>query len=177
MTKELVFADPTNQKARDLCADALEQLGYQSESGTWRNSYLTGALELREGNQSEIAKAASGGVEARAAMTVEMILDYIGILTDAKEAQDDDFIMNLSVTDTEERYVIRRKSGVLLVQKDTSSDDADCTLVCERLQFLGLVMGQEDVLSDMTIEGDKSVPSRLVKYVTPMKPTFNIIEP
>mgnify|MGYP001344661084 FL=1 len=40
ITKELVFADPSNQKARNLCADALEQLGYQAESGAWRNAYL-----------------------------------------------------------------------------------------------------------------------------------------
>jgi alkyl sulfatase BDS1-like metallo-beta-lactamase superfamily hydrolase len=44
-----VFADPDNQPARDLQADALEQLDYQSESGPWRNFYLTAAKELRDG--------------------------------------------------------------------------------------------------------------------------------
>ena len=48
ITNALVFADPTNVAARLLCADALEQLGYATESGTWRNCYLTGALELRK---------------------------------------------------------------------------------------------------------------------------------
>ncbi len=52
VTKELVFADPSNQEARNLCADALEQLGYLAESGIWRNAYLTAALELRCGNQA-----------------------------------------------------------------------------------------------------------------------------
>ena len=51
ITNGLVFADPSNEAARLLCADALEQLGYQAESGTWRNAYLTAALELREGNR------------------------------------------------------------------------------------------------------------------------------
>ena len=49
VTSQLVFADPANKDARDLGADALEQLGYQSEAATWRNAYLLGAAELRGG--------------------------------------------------------------------------------------------------------------------------------
>ena len=49
VTSQLVFADPANKAARDLGADALEQLGYQSEAATWRNAYLLGAAELRNG--------------------------------------------------------------------------------------------------------------------------------
>ncbi len=45
----LVFADPENQEARDLLARAYDQLGYQAESGPWRDIYLTGAFELRHG--------------------------------------------------------------------------------------------------------------------------------
>lgn len=60
ITKELVYADPSNQKARNLCADALEQLGYQAESGAWRNAYLMGAAELRRGNLSKLARSANG---------------------------------------------------------------------------------------------------------------------
>lgn len=47
--KHVVFADPQNTKARNLAADALEQLGYQAESGPWRNEFLVGAYELRNG--------------------------------------------------------------------------------------------------------------------------------
>ncbi len=82
ITKELVFADPANQKARNLCADALEQLGYQAESGAWRNAYLMGAAELREGNLSGRARTANGLTSAMREMTMEMLLDYIAILTD-----------------------------------------------------------------------------------------------
>ena len=60
VTNTIVFADPENEAARLLCADALEQLGYQAESGPWRNAYLTAALELRQGNQ-----AASGGCKIK----------------------------------------------------------------------------------------------------------------
>ena len=47
--KQVVFAEPGNIEARALCADALEQMGYQAESATWRNAYLYGAQELRHG--------------------------------------------------------------------------------------------------------------------------------
>ena len=77
ITKELVFADPSNQKARNLCADALEQLGYQAESGAWRNAYLMGAAELRNGNLSGRARTANGLTNSMRAMTVSMLLDYI----------------------------------------------------------------------------------------------------
>ena len=75
ITKELVFADPSNQKARSLCADALEQLGYQAESGAWRNAYLMGAAELRNGNLSGRARTANGLTNSMRAMTVSMLLD------------------------------------------------------------------------------------------------------
>ena len=87
ITKELVFADPSNQKARNLCADALEQLGYQAESGAWRNAYLMGAAELRRGNLSKLARSANGLTATMGEMTIAMLLDYIGIMSDANAAQ------------------------------------------------------------------------------------------
>lgn len=176
VTKELVFADPANQEARDLCADALEQMGYQAESGTWRNAYLTGALELREGNRATSARTAGGGADVRQAMTGDMILDYIDIATDAIAAQDDDLSLNLSL-DSGEQYLIRRRNGVLLVYRGESDEKADCTLKCTRLQLMGMMMGSKDVFAALQPEGDATVPARLVKYMTPYSPTFNIIEP
>lgn len=180
VTKELVFADPSNQAARDLCADALEQMGYQSESGPWRNIYLTGAMELRNGNLSEFAKkagGANGGLSVRQAMTTDMILDYIGIGTDAIAAQDDDLTLNLNITNTGEKFFVKRVNGVLLVYSGETRDDADCTVTCERIQLLGMMMGNQDVFAAVKIEGDASVPGRLVKYITPFQQTFNIVEP
>jgi alkyl sulfatase BDS1-like metallo-beta-lactamase superfamily hydrolase len=176
VTKELVFADPTNQAARDLCADALEQMGYQAESGTWRNAYLTGALELREGNRAQTARTAGGGADVRQAMTGDMILDYIDIATDAIAARNDDLSLNLSL-DSGEKYLIRRRSGVLLVYRGESDEKADCTLVCTRLQLMGMMMGNQEVFAALQPEGDATVPVRLVKYMVPYSPTFNIIEP
>ena len=177
VTKELVFADPTNQAARELCADALEQLGYQAESGTWRNAYLTGALELRLGNQTAQGKVANGGTDVRQSMTGDMILDFIDIATDAVAAQDDDLTLNLILSDTGDSYFIKRVSGVLLVYPGMSDPDADCTLTCQKLQLMGMMMGFQEAFQNLQTEGDATVPARLVKYMTAYDFGFNIIEP
>ena len=176
VTKELVFADPSNQEARNLCADALEQLGYQAESGIWRNAYLTAALELRCGNQAIHAPKA-GAADMKAGMTAEMMLDFINISTDAIKAQNDDFTLNLIVSDTGETFFIKRRDGVLLIHKGVKGKAADCTLTCSRMQLMGLMMVNKEVLQRISAEGDKTVPVRLIKYMTPFKTDFNIIEP
>ena len=61
ITNTLVFADPENRDARCLCADALEQLGYQAESGAWRNAYLVAAFELRNGTGQTGARRGGSG--------------------------------------------------------------------------------------------------------------------
>lgn len=176
ITKELVFADPSNQEARNLCADALEQLGYQAESGTWRNAYLTGALELRSGNQANNA-VTSRGTDAKQNMTVTMMLDYIDICTDALKAQEDDFTMNLTVTDTDEEFYVVRKSGVLLVYEGMQREGADCSVTCAKDQFAGLMAGNADAAKAAKITGDDTVPARMVKYMVQFTRDFNIIEP
>ncbi len=177
ITKELVFADPSNQKARNLCADALEQLAYQSESGTWRNAYLVGALELRNGNQTEkLAYFTSANPEARAAMKPEMILDFIDISTDALKAAEDDVKLNLIFTDHGEEYYVARKAGVLLVYKGCQ-EDAECTVKLTVPGLLGALGGNEDAVKAMEFDGDPGALKRLVMYMDSPKPTFNIVEP
>lgn len=177
VTKELVYADPANQAARDLCADALEQMGYQAESGPWRSAYLMGAWELREGNQADKEGTVKGRETMLSAMTVEMMMDYIDIMTDALDAQGDDFTMKLIVSDTGEAFRVTRRDGVLLLNKGETAAPCDCTLTCERLQLLALMSGNAEVMDRMTIEGDATVPLRMVKYMSPINRAFNIIEP
>jgi len=177
ITKELVFADPTNQAARDLCADALEQMGYQAESGPWRSAYLMGAWELREGNQADKEGTNPGRENTIMAMTVDMILTYIDIMTDARAAQNDDFSLKLNITDTGEVFRVVRRDGVLMVYKGETELETDCTVTCARLQLLALMNGNTDVTANMKIEGDDTVPGRMVKYMTPINRNFNIIEP
>ena len=175
ITKELVFADPSNQKARSLCADALEQLGYQAESGAWRNAYLMGAAELRNGNLSGRARTANGLTNSMRAMTVSMLLDYIAILTDANAAQNDDLTLNLTVTDENEQFYVTRKNGVLLSYPGENHPDAQASVTCKRLQLFALMTGQQ--AGQVQISGDPTVLKRLLAYASKFEKTFNVIEP
>lgn len=175
ITKELVFADPSNQKARNLCADALEQLGYQAESGAWRNAYLMGAAELRKGNLSGLARTANGLGSAMKEMTVDMLLDYISILTDANAAQNDDVTLNLIVTDVNERFYVTRKNGILLSYSGENRPDAQATVTCKRLQLLALMQGQQ--AGQVQVSGDATALKRLLAYASKFEKTFNVIEP
>lgn len=175
ITKELVFADPSNQKARNLCADALEQLGYQAESGAWRNAYLMGAAELRKGNLSGLARTANGLGSAMKEMTVDMLLDYIAILTDANAAQNDDVTLNLIVTDVNEKFYVTRKNGILLSYPGENRPDAQASVTCKRLQLLALMQGQQ--AGQIQISGDATALKRLLAYASKFEKTFNVIEP
>ncbi len=175
ITKELVYADPANQKARNLCADALEQLGYQAESGAWRNAYLMGAAELRKGNLSGLARTANGLGSAMKEMTVDMLLDYIAILTDANAAQNDDVTLNLIVTDVNEKFYVTRKNGILLSYPGENRPDAQASVTCKRLQLLALMQGQQ--AGQIQISGDATALKRLLAYASKFEKTFNVIEP
>ena len=175
ITKELVYADPSNQKARNLCADALEQLGYQAESGAWRNAYLMGAAELRKGNLSKLARTANGLAATMGEMTIAMLLDYIAIMTDANAAQNDDLTLNLTVTDVNEQFYVTRTNGILLSYPGENHPDAQASVTCKRLQLFALMTGQQ--AGQVQISGDATVLKRLLAYASKFEKTFNVIEP
>ena len=177
LTKEIVFAKPNFQEARNLCAMALEQLGYQAECGPWRCAYLMGAWELFDGNQSRKEGTAKGYEVMMMGMTTEMILSYIDIMTDSMAAQDDNFTLNLKITDTNEEFLAIRRDGILLVYKGEAKSRADCSISLKRIQFLSLIFGKKEVMDQIVITGDRTVPLRLLKYMSPIVRTFNIIEP
>lgn len=139
ITNVLVYADPENKEARYLCADALEQLGYQAESGPWRNAYLSGAKELREGTVSDDKYRANGSADTQRSMTPEMMLDYLGIRTDSNAAQDLNLKINLKITDTGENYLLTVHSGVLLYQAGVQEDGADATLTMPKAGLFAIL--------------------------------------
>ena len=108
----VVFADPANQEARDLLADCFEQLGYQAEAGTWRNIYLTGAQELRDGIR-KVAAPTAVSPELLAALPIEMIFDYLGVMLEGPKAAGKTITINLDLTDTRRQYVLQVKNSVL----------------------------------------------------------------
>ncbi|WP_082989514.1 alkyl/aryl-sulfatase [Christensenella intestinihominis] len=177
ITNVLVFADPGNEQARYLCADALEQLAYQAESGTWRNAYLSGAKELRDGTTNDPDKKANASADLQRAMTPDMMFDQMGILLDANAAQDLNLKINFNITD-EEPYLVTVDSGVLLYQKGAQADDADATLTLPRAaMFAILAKDAEQQKQNITIEGDRDVIGKLTEHMVTYDFFFNIVEP
>ena len=164
ITNTLVFADPENMDARYLCADALEQLGYQAESGLWRNAYLRAAQELRNGTNTDDATRSSGNGDVFLHMTPDMILDYLGIFVDTTKISDLTFTANIILP--EGNYVLRVKNGVLLYQKDAQDADADVTWTTKRAGLLSIVQkNAENVAALIEQEGDETCLTRLMDAV------------
>ena len=180
ITNVLVYADPENESARLLCADALEQLGYQAESGPWRNAYLTAALELRYGNQAENASLQKGGGIVLQ-MTPQMIFDYMGILMDKKAMADQDFTINVTLSDLKQQHVLHVKNGVLLVYENTRRENADASVTCPKNALLYILQGNVRALDGVPMEGNTELISLLAQSMNQVpvqgQVLFNIIEP
>ncbi len=178
----LVYADPSNQDARYLCADALEQLGYQAESGTWRNAYLSAAEELRHGNSAAKGRNASGGFDMQKNMSASMLFDYISIVLNKKNLEQEDFWVAVSLTDTKEDYTIHFNHGVMLVYEGLKSDTVDVSLTCPKnALFLILKQNYEGVAKSIQVEGDdkylKLIMDNLTEFDISANAQFHIIEP
>lgn len=176
ITNVLIYVDPNNMQARYLCADALEQLGYQAESGIWRNNYLSGAYELRNGTEKDIIKKTTRSIDAKKAMTSEMLLDYLGILINGEETGEFDYKINLVITDTKEEYYLHLYHGTLLYTKG-SIKDPDATLTMPRLLLLSIIQNDDDKISKIDVDGDKEVLNALSKHLVEYPDFFNLIEP
>ncbi|MBQ4128647.1 MAG: MBL fold metallo-hydrolase [Ruminococcus sp.] len=182
ITNVLVFADPENEAARLLCADALEQLGYQSESGTWRNVYLSAALELRNSNQAKNSKDSVATGDAQKSVSASSMLQYIAIMLNRDNLQGENFTVNMTISDTKENFGLNIVDGVMLIYEDTLFEKADVSVVCPKIA-LSIIMSQNtQKLSDaVKLEGDAEKFYLLAKnadsFDTKTALYFNIVEP
>lgn len=180
ITNVIVFADPSNIAARLLCADALEQLAYQAESGTWRNAYLTAALELRHGNSANSSALASDGNLTKE-MTAPMMFDYMGIMLDKNAFSDRDFTVNF-VLENGEKHMIQIKNGVLLHYDNVNSKSADIKITCPKNALFFILQNNKDGLNQVAqIEGDSELFELFMNSMNQLDTSigyaFNIIEP
>jgi Alkyl sulfatase dimerisation/Alkyl sulfatase C-terminal len=128
LVNHLVFADPDNQAARELQADALEQLGYQCENGTWRSLYLTGARELRHGVFKGVQLTTASPDTIRA-MSVGLYFDYLGIRIDAdKAAKLPETILNWKFTDIGEDYAVTIRNAAPTYRRGVRDPGAAATI-------------------------------------------------
>lgn len=142
VVSKVVFADPSNQAAKDLEADALEQLGYQAESGPWRNFYLTGAQELRNG-VAELPTPNTASPDTIRAMSLDLFFDYLGVRLNAEKAGEATASFNFDFTDTGEKVFVQLENGVLNHTADMQVEGADTSLTLTRDTLKGVEIGDD----------------------------------
>ena len=142
VVKHLVFADPGNEDARWLLADAFEQLGYQAESGPWRNFYLTGAQELRLGVQDIAGVVDTANPDLIAGMPSEMIFQFMAVALNGEKAAGVELTLDIEFPDLEERWLLEIRNGVLRSHATRRVDDPSITLSIDRADFMAVLQGR-----------------------------------
>jgi len=127
----LVFADPDNQAARAMLADTFEQLGYASESSTWRNAYLFGAQELRQGMPKAPPRPPMPR-ETLAALRTEQLWDVLGVRLNGPKAEGKRIVLNWNFTDTGEIFVLNLENCALTYVAGSQAADADASFTLAR---------------------------------------------
>lgn len=181
VVNHLVFADPTNLEARRLQADALEQLGYQAESSTFRNAYLMGAQELRQGPPPP----ANTAVRARGlllAMTVEQVFDVMGVRLKSEEVGGKEVAINWRFTDIGEDWILELSNRTLHATQGRLAVNAAVTLTLTRTTLLGIV-NQDTTFVDamqsgaITLDGDAAALLEVFGHLDTWPSAFAIVEP
>ncbi len=177
----LVFADPSDLEARRLGADALEQMGYAAESAIWRNAYLQGARELREGRPDTSARAPVSPDLVRA-MTLDLFFDYLAARLDGERAEGVRFVLNWVFPDLGRRYALTLQNCALTYLADREADRPDATITLNRPVLDRLVLREvtiEAALAEgaVAIAGDPQPVIRLFGLLDDFPLMFDVIEP
>ena len=179
VVNHVVFAEPDHAAARELLADTYEQLGYGSENGTWRDFYLSGATELRDGQFGTPTETNAPDVIAQ--LSPSMLFDAIAIQINGPRAWHEKLSIDVVLTDVDERYRLRLANGVLTYSAAEQHGDADSTLTTTRRSLPALALGglSADKLANVGIElnGDPSVLGRLTAVMEPGDKNFAIVTP
>lgn len=176
---KLVYAQPNNTQAKDLLADVYEQIGYQKESPSVRNSFLGAAYELRHGIPKGSAPK-STGPDMIKAMTTELWLNSLGISMDSIKAAGMKFVINLDTPDNGEKFVIEMSNSALTNIKGEQAKSPDLTITVNRSDLNG-VMGGQTTFEQLAaqgkarFDGDKSKFDQLKSVMTTFTPDFELV--
>ncbi|MEE9473525.1 MAG: alkyl sulfatase dimerization domain-containing protein, partial [Acidimicrobiia bacterium] len=176
---KLVQAEPQNRPAKDLLADVFEQIGYQQENPGLRNSYLSGAFELRSGIPQG-AQIDSAGPDVVRAMSTELFLDFLGIRMDGRKAEGMEFTINLITPDNGEKFLVELSNATLNNIEGFLADDPDLTITIDRSDLETVMMGAKTLeaqIADGTAkaEGNTKILKQLASTMVVFDPRFEIM--
>lgn len=175
--KHIVFADPNNEQARYLEADALEQLAYQTETATWRNNFLLGAFELRNGVKTLSIERSDSFLS----MPTELIMDYIGLLVKKENAENINIKTNLKLTDRDEIWFMSLENSTFIYRENSIDKNINFELNITISELLELFLDKSDfneILEDKTkFKGDEDLLKQFIDVFVPFENNFNIVTP
>jgi alkyl sulfatase BDS1-like metallo-beta-lactamase superfamily hydrolase len=138
---KLVYAQPNNQAAKDLLADAWEQISYQQESPSVRNSFLAGAYELRSGIPTGASPKGTGPDMIRG-MTTGLWLDFLGVRLQSEKVEGQSFVINFVTPDNGEKYVVELSNGTLTNIQGQQAKNPTLTITVNRADLESVMMGK-----------------------------------
>lgn len=178
---QVVFADPSNRTARELGADALEQLGYQAESATWRNAYLVGAMELRSG-VPKVPGISTANADTLKAISNELFFDFMGVRLNATKAEGKTMVINWNFTDSKQRYILTLENSALTHVSGRQASNADATITLTRGTLDAITLRRTtfpDALQAglVKVDGDPRKLGDLLSMLDTFNVMFEIVEP
>jgi len=175
LLNHVVFADESNTAARELLAGVYETLGHGAENGTWRNFYLQGATELREGVSGAVISTA-GGADMAMALTIDQLFDSVAIRINGPKAWDEHLTIDWVFTDVGHTYRLELTNGVLIQHLDPADGTTDLTVTLTKPQLIGLLAGGAG-LDGIATDGDLGAVQRLLAVIEAPDPSFAIVTP
>jgi len=181
LLNHLIFANPENVEARHLQADTFEQLGYQAESSTFRNSYLMGAQELRQGPPP----AARTQIRAKGlllAMTIQQVFDTLAVRLKSDEVAGVSLSLNWTFTDINEQWLLGISHRTLFSTPGRHDPQAAATITTTRRTLLEVISQSSTFLDEIqagniSIEGDATALITVLGNLDTFQTNFAIVEP
>lgn len=176
---KLVYGEPENQKGKDLLADVFEQIGYQQESPSVRNSFLAAAYELRQGIPTG-ATPKTSGPDMIKAMSTRLWLDFLAIRLDSEKADGIEFVINLITPDNDEKYVVELSNATLTNIEGFTAEKPDLTVTINRTDLEKVMMGavslDEQIEKGVAkLEGDRKPIDQLKTMLATFTPDFELM--
>ncbi len=180
IVNQVVFADPDNEEACALQADALEQLGYQCENTTWRNAYLTGAQELR-GKATRMTRPNVAPDLVRA-ISPDLFFSFLAVRLNSEQAALQPMTLNWRFSDLDESYALTIRNGVLTHLADHQHEQADAEVVMTQPELYKVGLGEvtlEQCLADnrITVKGSTEKVETFFSMLDRFDSVFNIVTP
>lgn len=181
--KHAVFANPENREARELQADAFEQIAYQSESAAWRNLYLTGAKELRQSGPGNSETANRNRTNRfLSTLSPEAIFDYLAIAVNGKKAEGKEIYLRFIFPEQKKNLLVYLKNGVLHQKSNKPEVKTEFALTIPKDKFVALLSAPENAVQILSSQGVSFTGNplkfkELASFIEPFNPNWNIVTP